>query len=137
MQGDLRQQHGVRGVAGEDVVCVGGNRSGGKDVAVDRGEPWRVVKLVGMAGGTRRCPAESGPRSRSAVARGVPGAPVLLRSPRRTHRLGRMRERRWFMSLTSETNSEYERRGGRWALNRWTQPPGGRGTAEPIQCGLS
>ena len=27
-------------------------------------------------------------------------------------------ERRWFMSLTSETHSEYERRGGRWALNR-------------------
>ena len=72
-------------------------------MAVDQGEPWRVVKLVGVAGGTRRCLAESGPRAPSAEARGVPGAPVLLRSPRRTHRSGRMQERRWFMSLTSET----------------------------------
>ena len=58
-------------------------------MAVKRGEPWRVVKLVGVAGGTRRCKAESGPRAPSAEARGVPGAPVLLRSPRRTHRSGR------------------------------------------------
>ena len=106
-------------------------------MAVDRGEPWRVVKLVGVAGGTRRCQAESGPRAPSAEARGVPRAPVLLRLPRRTHRSGRMQERRWFMSLTSETHSEYERRGGRWALNRRARPPSERGTVEAIQCGLS
>ena len=103
-------------------------------MVVERGEPWRVVKLVGVARGTRRCQAESGPRAPSAEARGVPGAPVLLRSPRRTHRSGRTWERRWFMSLTSETHSEYERRGGRWALNRRARPPSERGTAEAIQC---
>ena len=64
----------------------------------------------------------------------MPGALVLLRSPRRTHRSGRTQERRWFMSLTSETHSEYERRGGRWALNRRARPPSERGTAEAIQC---
>ena len=106
-------------------------------IAVDRGEPWWVVKLVGVAGGTRRCQAESGPRAPSAEASGVPGAPVLLRSPRRTHRSGRMQERRWFMSLTWETHLEYERRGGRWALNRRARPPSERGTVEAIQCGLS
>ena len=41
------------------------------------------------------------------------------------------------MSLTSETHSEYERRGGRWALNRRARPPSERGTVEAIQCGLS
>ena len=106
-------------------------------MAVDRGEPWGVVKLVGVAGGTRWCQAESGPRAPRSEARGVPGAPVLLRSPRRTHRLGRMQERRRFMTLTSETHSEYERRGGRWALNRRARPPSERGTVEAIQCGLS
>ena len=106
-------------------------------MAVDRGEPWRVVKLVGVARGTRRCQPESGPRAPSAEAGGVPGAPVLLRSPRRTHRSGRMQERRQFMTLTSETHSEYERRGGRWALNRRARPPSERGTVEAIQCGLS
>ena len=103
-------------------------------IAGDRGEPWRVVKLVGVAGGTRRCQAESGPRPPSAEARGVPGALVLLRLPRRTARSGRMQERRWFMSLTSATNSEYERRCGRWALNRRARPPSERGTVEAIQC---
>ena len=57
-------------------------------MAVDRGEPWRVVKLVGVAGGTRRCQAESGPRAPSAEARGVPGAPVLLRSPQEDAQVG-------------------------------------------------
>ena len=37
-------------------------------MAADRGEPWRVVKLVGVAGGTRRCQAESGPKAPSAEA---------------------------------------------------------------------
>ena len=106
-------------------------------MAVDRGKPWRVVKLVGVAGGTRRCHAESGPRAPSAEARGVPGAPVVLRSPRTTHKSGRMRARRWFMSLTLDTHSEYERRGGRWALNRRARPPSESGTAEAIQCGPS
>ena len=96
-----------------------------------------MVKFLGVARGTRRCQAESGPRAPSAEARGVPGARVLLRSPRRRHRSGRMQERRWFMSLTSETHSEYERLGGRWALNRRARPPSGRGTVEAIQCGLS
>ena len=45
-------------------------------MAVDRREPWRMVKLVGVAGGTRQCLAESGPRAPSAEARGVPGARV-------------------------------------------------------------
>ena len=36
MQGDLRQHHGVWGVAGEDVVSVGGDGTGGEDV-VDGG----------------------------------------------------------------------------------------------------
>ena len=34
------------------------------------------------------------------------------------------------MSLTSETHSEYKRRGGRWALNRRARPPSERGTVE-------
>ena len=120
-------------------MSVGGDGTGGENV-VDGGGPggpWRVVNLVGVAGGTRRCQAESGPRAPSAEAKGVPRAPVLLRSPRRTHRSGRMQERRWFMSLTLETHSEYERRGGRWALNRRARPPSERGTVEAIQCGLS
>ena len=41
------------------------------------------------------------------------------------------------MSLTSETRSEYERRGGRGALNRRAWPSSERGTVEAIQCGLS
>ena len=45
MQGDLRQHHGARGVAGEDVVSGGGDRSGGEDV-VDGGGPGGA-----MAGG--------------------------------------------------------------------------------------
>ena len=44
-------------------------------MAVDRGVPWRVVKLVGVAGGTRRCQAESGCRALSAEARGFLGLP--------------------------------------------------------------
>ena len=36
MQGDLCQYHGVRAVAGEDVLCVGGHGSGGEHV-VDGG----------------------------------------------------------------------------------------------------
>ena len=75
-------------------------------MAVAREAPWRVVKSVGVAGGLRRCQEERGPRAPSAEARGVPGAPVLLRSPRRTHRSRRMRVRRWFVSLTSDNHSE-------------------------------
>ena len=41
------------------------------------------------------------------------------------------------MSLTSDTHSEYERRGGRWALNRRARPPSESGTVEAIQCGPS
>ena len=67
----------------------------------------------------------------------MPGAPLLVRSPGKTHRSGRMQELRWFMSLTSETRSEYERRGGRGALNRRAWPSSERGTVEAIQCGLS
>ena len=36
------------------------------------------------------------------------------------------------MSLTSDTHSEYERRGGRWALNRRARPPSESGTVEAI-----
>ena len=115
MQGDLCHHHGVRGVAGEDVVCVGGNGSGAEDVVDGGGSGGATAsrEVGGSGGGARRCQAESGPRAPRAEARGVPGAPVLLRSPKRTHMSGRTRTRRWFMSLTLDTHSEYERRGGR------------------------
>ena len=86
---------------------VGGDGACGKmwSMAVERGAPWRVVKSVGVAGRTSRCQAERRPWVTSAEARGVPGVPVLLRSPGRTHGSGRMRDRRCFMSLTSEDHS--------------------------------
>ena len=88
-------------------------------MAVERGEPWRVVKLVGVAWGTRRCQAESGPRAPSAEARGVPGAPVLLRSPRRTHRSGRTQERRCGVTCASTMACEVWQGGRGECGRRW------------------
>ena len=86
---------------------VGGDGAGG-EVVVDGGGTGCAVasgEVGGGGGGDEAVPRREG-RAPSAEARGVPGAPVLLRSPRRTHRLGRMRARRWFMSLTSDNHSE-------------------------------
>ena len=52
VQGDLRQHHGVRDVAGEDVVSVGGDGAGGEDV-VDGGGPGGAV-AGGEVGGSVR-----------------------------------------------------------------------------------
>ena len=50
MQGDLRQHHGVRGVAREDVVGVGGDGAGGEDV-VNGGGTGRAVAGGEVGGG--------------------------------------------------------------------------------------
>ena len=120
-------------------MSVGGDDTGGEDV-VDGGGPGGAVaggEVGGSGWGDQAVPGRERAWGPKRGGQGVAGAPVLLRSPRRTHRSGRMQERRWFMSLTSETHSEYERRGGRWALKRRARPPNERGPVEAIQCGLS
>ena len=98
-------------------------------MAVARGAPWRVVKLVGLAGGMSRCLVERELWVPSAKARGVPGAPVLLRSPRRTLRSGVLHESDFGRPLgVGEA-------GGGCGLNRRARPRSESGIAEAIKCG--
>ena len=52
MQGEMCQHHGVRGVAGKDVVCVGGDGAGGEDVVDGGGSGGAMAGVeVGGSGG--------------------------------------------------------------------------------------
>ena len=59
MQGDLRQHHGVRGVAWEDVVGVGGDGAGGEDV-VDGGGAGAAGEVGGCGRGDEAVPGREG-----------------------------------------------------------------------------